>query len=140
MSALPQSYVPTPRHAPAGAPDRSRDAEPRLLLVRAPQHTRTRAPFVLLCIAILASSLLGALLLNTSMARGSYEAHDLQIEAAQLARVEQQLSTDLLANKAPGQLAGVARALGMVPAPELAFLRLSDGAVLGSPTPAGAEG
>lgn len=139
MSALPQSYAPASR--PLGpAPRRSRAPEPRLRLVRAPQSTRTRVPFVVFCIAILVGALLGALVLNTSMARGSYEAHALKFELAGLARTEQDLGTRLLAHKAPGQLAASARELGMVPAPELAFLRLSDGAVLGSPTPAGPGG
>jgi len=139
MSALPQSFAPT-RVAPTAAPERGRAPAPRLKLVRAPLTTRTRVPFVLLCIAILVGALLGALILNTSMARGSYQAHDLQIRLAELARTDQDLNTRLLANKAPGQLAASARALKMVPAPELAFLRLSDGAVLGAPTPAKAAG
>lgn len=141
MSALPQSYAPGRRSIESTAPlERARTEAPRLRLVRAPQHARTRVPFVLFCIAILVSALLGALVLNTTMARGAYEAHDLQIALAQEARTAQSLSTQLLAHKAPGALAASARALGMVPAPELAFLRLSDGAVLGSPTPAGAGG
>ncbi|HEY5515744.1 MAG TPA: hypothetical protein VIK12_06010 [Pengzhenrongella sp.] len=139
MSALPQSYPPARRQVPQ-APERTRAAAPRLRLVRAPQQTRTRVPFVLFCITILAAALLGALVLNTSMARGAYQSHDLQIELAAQARTEQDLTTQLLAHKAPGHLAASARALGMVPAPELAFLRLSDGAVLGSPTPARAGG
>ena len=139
MSALPQSFAPAPRSG-SPAPARSRAAAPRLRLVRAPQSARTRAPFIVFCIAILVGALIGALILNTSMARGSYQAHDLQIELAGLARTEQELDTQLLAHKAPGQLAKSARALGMVPAPELAFLRLTDGAILGSPTPAGAAG
>jgi len=141
VSALPQSYSPGQRSfEPAPAPERARFEAPRLRLVRAPQHARTRVPFVLLCIAILVSALLGALVLNTSMARGAYQAHDLQIALAQEARTEQDLTAQLLAHKAPAALAASARALGMVPASGLAFLRLSDGAVLGSPTPAGAGG
>jgi hypothetical protein len=93
-------------------------------------------PFVLLCISILAAALLGALLLNTSMARGAYEAHDLTRQLASLARGEQGLSTALDAKASPAELAAAAQALGMVPAPSLAFLRLSDGAVLGTPAAA----
>jgi hypothetical protein len=132
MSALPQ-FAPTtaPRPSPSRAP--SIAPRPRLLLVRAPAHERTRVPFVLLCMAILASALLGALLLNTSMARGAYEAHDLEVRLASLARDEQSLSTAKDAKASPAQLAASATALGMVPAPGLAFLRLSDGAVLGKP-------
>ncbi|HEY8717286.1 hypothetical protein [Pengzhenrongella sp.] len=141
MSALPQSYVPARRPGgPAAAPGRTRAPVPRLRLVRAPLQTRTRVPFVLLCIAILVGALLGALVLNTSMARGSYQAHELQGQLAQLARGDQGLNAQLLAHKAPAALAKSARDLGMVPVPELAFLRLSDGAVLGNPTPAVAGG
>lgn len=138
MSALPQSYAPRPAPSRvASSPGWTRLPAARLRLVRAPQSTRTRVPFVLLCIAILVGALLGALVLNTSMARGSYEAHDLQIELAALARTEQGLNTQLLEHNAPAHLAASARALGMVPAPEFAFLRLADGAILGSPSPAG---
>ncbi len=138
MSALPQSFAPTPRPAPAPAgPARGRPA-PRLRVVRAPEHPRTRVPFVLLCIAILAGSLLGALVLNTTMASAAYDKHEMEIELAELARTEQALRTSLDAQASPPQLAASARALGMVQAPPSAYLRLADGAVLGTPTPAGA--
>lgn len=140
MSALPQSFAPAPRPAPGGpAPARSRTG-PRLRVVRAPEHARTRVPFVLLCIAILAGALLGALVLNTSMASAAYDKHAMEIELAQLARSEQSLRTSIDAHKAPQQLAASARGLGLVLAPPSAYLRLADGAVLGTPTPAGAGG
>ncbi len=145
MSALPQSFVPAPRPAPdAPAPGRPGEprpaAGPRLRVVRAPEHARTRVPFVLLCIAIFVGSLLGALVLNTTMAGAAYEKHEMQIELARLARAEQALRTSLDAQASPPQLAESARALGLVQAPPSAYLRLSDGAVLGTPTPAGAAG
>ena len=140
MSALPQAYAPARRPvAPVPAPDRSR-ATPRLRLVRAPLQTRTRVPFVLFCIAVLVGALLGALVLNTSMARGAYQAQALQSELAAQARTEQDLNTQLLGHEATGALAASARALGMVPSPPPAFLRLSDGAVRGPPPPAGTGG
>ena len=141
MSALPQSYAPARRpSAPVPAPDRSRSAAPRLRLVRAPLETRTRVPFVLLCIAVLVGALLGALVLNTQMARGAYQEQHLQVQLAAQARTEQDLNTQLAAREATGALAASATALGMVPSSGLAFLRLSDGAVVGSPTPAGTGG
>ena len=140
MSALPQSYAPAPRPAPTTtAPGRARGG-PRLRVVRAPEPTRTRVPFVLLCIGILAGALLGALVLNTSMASAAYDKHEMEIELAQLARTEQSLRTSIAAHKAPQQLAASARGLGLVQAPPSAYLRLADGAVLGTPTPAGAAG
>ena len=74
------------------------------------------------------------------MARGAYEKHDLQQELARLAQQDLDLSAELDARAAPEALAASARQLGMVPAASPAWLRLSDGAVLGSPTPAGRGG
>ena len=138
MSALPQSFAPVPRPTPATAPPGRTRTGPRLRVVRAPEHARTRVPFVLLCIAILAGALLGALVLNTTMASAAYDKHEMEIELARLARSEQALRTSIDAQKAPQQLAASARALGLVQAPPSAYLRLADGAVLGAPTPAGA--
>ncbi|WNB84858.1 hypothetical protein [Cellulomonas sp. ATA003] len=141
MSALPQSFAPAPRTVPAPpGPSRSRTPASRLRVVRAPEHHRTRVPFVVLCIAILAGALLGALVLNTTMASAAYEKHEMEIELAQLARTEQSLQTQLEAQASPPQLAASARALGLVQAPPSAYLRLADGAVLGTPTPAGVGG
>jgi hypothetical protein len=145
MSAVPQSFAPARRpDADAPAPGRSGGARlsagPRLRVVRAPEHARTRVPFVLLCITIFVGSLLGALVLNTTMAGAAYEKHAMQIELARLARTEQALRTSLDEEASPPQLAASARALGLVQAPPSAYLRLSDGAVLGTPTPAGAAG
>jgi len=97
-------------------------------------------PFVLFCIAVLVGALLGALVLNTSMADGAYQAQRLQIQLAAQARTEQDLNTQLRAHEATGALAASASALGMVPSAGPAFLRLSDGAVVGAPTPAGTGG
>jgi hypothetical protein len=121
---------------PAAAPQ----ASPRLLLVRAPAQTRTRVPFVLVCMGILGGALLSALLLNTSMARGAYEKHDLDRELAQLSVAEQDLSAELDRRSSPSELAAAARALGMVRATSPAWLQLSDGSVLGAPSPAGTAG
>lgn len=141
MSALPQSYAPARRPAaPVPAPDRSRSAAPRLRLVRAPLETRTRVPFVLFCIAVLVGALLGALVLNTSMAGGAYQAQRLQSQLAAQARIEQDLDTQLRAHEATAALAASATALGMVQSPGPAFLRLSDGAVVGLAAPAGTGG
>jgi hypothetical protein len=139
MSAVQNSSVrAVPRRAPAPTPAGS--PRPRLRVVRAPSQTRTRVPFVLLCMAILVSALLGALILNTSMAQGEYERFDLQTRLAQAAESQQQMRSQLETAAAPSQLAAAAAALGMVPSTTGGYLRLSDGAVLGAPTPAQAGG
>lgn len=146
MSAVHQTAL--PRTGPAGGtsraagqPGRSRSTPPpRLRVVRAPAQARTRVPFVLTCMALLAGSLLGALLLNTSMAQGEYERFALQSRLAESTQVQQQITNELRLAESSAQLAAAASALGMVPTTHGAYLRLADGAVLGDPVPAGAGG
>ena len=130
VRAAPRPAPPTPAAAP----------RPRLRVVRAPAHARTRVPFVLLCMAVLVASLLGALVLNTSMAQGEYERSALQTRFAQSAQAQQDMRSQLEQAAAPAQLAAAASALGMVPTTTGGYLRLADGAVLGNPAPAGAAG
>lgn len=105
---------------------------PRLRLVRPPAQARSHVPFVVVCMAVLIVALLSALLLNTRLAAGSYEQHKLDVQLAELARTEQDLSAQLDQNSAPAQLAERAAALGMEPAGSTGWLRLSDGTVRGA--------
>ncbi|KGM14596.1 hypothetical protein N867_19845, partial [Actinotalea fermentans ATCC 43279 = JCM 9966 = DSM 3133] len=116
---------------PAPAP------RPRLRVVGAPTQARTRVPFVVTCIAALTSALLGALLLNTSMAQMEYQRYDLATRLSQSAQAQQEMRGRLEQMSSPEALAGAARALGMVPTTSGGYLRLSDGVVLGNPVPAG---
>lgn len=104
---------------------------PRLKIVRAPAHARSRLPFLLLCVAILGGAMLGALALNTSMATTAYTITDRQVELAQLTQTEQQLDTQLEQMSSPIQLAAAADDLGMVPAEGLSYIRLADGRITG---------
>ena len=105
------------------------------LVPQAPSHA-ARAPFVGVVVGLLALGLLGLLALNTSLAESSFRLHALQGQATVLADREQVLRQEVEALQAPEALAARAEALGMVPGGPPAFLRLSDGAVLGEPTPA----
>lgn len=136
MSAAParKLYTAPLRSAPAQAPGRF--SRPTLRVLPAPMVSRTRAPFLLLCAGLLLGSLLIALLLNTAMARGAYHAHDLEVQLARMAQTEQALEESLIAAGSPGQLAELARKLGMIPSPHTAFIDLSQQKVLGVPTPA----
>jgi hypothetical protein len=109
---------------------------PRLQVVTPPPTSRSRGPFILGCTALLVVSLLGLLVLNISLSRGAYEVHDLHARATALTEREQQISEELASRAAPARLAQDARKLGMVPAGAPAFIRLSDGKVLGKPEPA----
>lgn len=138
MSAQPAARAtaypapPRPRATPAPAP--------RLRVVRAPEHARTRVPFILACMAVLAGALLSALLLNTSMAASAYARYDLANELGRLNQDAQDLTAELDAKASPTQLAAEATRLGMVPTNGTGWLRLSDGSVQGAPEPAGSGG
>jgi hypothetical protein len=89
------------------------------------------AAFAVACIALLAAGLFSLLLINISMSRGSYALHDLQAASGELADTQDALTQQLSAQESPPHLARRAVEMGMVPAPSAAFLRLSDGKVVG---------
>lgn len=99
--------------------------------VRAP-----RAPFIALLLGLLAAGLIGLLVLNTLIAANSFRLHALGQHDAALSLRQQQLQRDVELKEAPNALASEAGRLGMVPAGNPAFIRLSDGKVLGVPVPA----
>jgi hypothetical protein len=92
--------------------------------------------FAAFCMLLLIGGLMALLMLNTSMAEGSFTLHKLQATSGQLTDTEEALTAAIDAQKAPANLASRAAKLGMVPADSAAFLRLSDGAVLGVAKPA----
>lgn len=122
-----------PRPTPSLAP-------PRLRVVRAPQQARTRVPFVVLCMGVLAAALLSALVLTTQTAQLAFRSYDLSSQLARLQQDGKDLTAQIDSASSPEQLAAAARALGMVPAPGTGWIRLSDGTVSGDPQPAGAAG
>lgn len=95
------------------------------------QPSHGQPGFMAMCLAILMAGLLGALMLNTAMAKGSFVLGDLHDTSNELAAAEEELSHAINAQSAPAELAKRALAMGMVPSETAAFLRLSDGKVLG---------
>ncbi|ROS77206.1 hypothetical protein [Cellulomonas sp. PhB143] len=126
MSARSAAAVAAPTIHPRQAP--ARPAGPRLEVVRAPAASRSRVPFVVLCMSILGGALLCALLLNTSMANGSFRMLSDKVELGTVAQDTQTLQTQL--EQARATLPERARALGMQEADQPVMLRLADGAVL----------
>jgi hypothetical protein len=94
-----------------------------------------RGPFALLVVLLLGGGLISLLLLNTTLGRNSYVVYRLTRSTEQLGETEQQLREELDRRQAPAALAQQAAALGMVPATSPAFVRLSDGAILGKAEP-----
>jgi hypothetical protein len=130
---LPRTARPTPAPRPSltalpgGASERA--LRSRLELVRAPLQARSKIPFLVVCMSILGAALLCALLVNTTMARNSYEMSELRREVSRVAQDTQSLEAQVAAQKT--SLPDTAASLGMVPAEDPAMVRLSDGTVLG---------
>lgn len=95
-----------------------------------------RTPFAVLVITLLAAGVVGLLMFNTHMQQTSFAATELQRQANALVAQQQRLDLELDELRDPQQVATRARELGMVSAPQPAFLRLEDGRILGEPAPA----
>jgi hypothetical protein len=94
------------------------------------------AAFGIICATLLAIGLIGLLLLNTVLAQGSFTLSKLRATSDQLTDVQGALNQSLDSSKSPANLAKRAIDMGMVPTESAAFLRLSDGKVIGVAQPA----
>ncbi|HMM97130.1 hypothetical protein [Phycicoccus sp.] len=121
------------------APRRASGPTPRRLRVVAPPAAEGSGFFLAVCIALVLAGFVGVLVLNTAMAKGSFTMRDLQHRSDALADTQDDLRHSLDAVSGPGPLAQEARTLGMVPAETPAFLRLSDGKVIGVARKAAAD-
>jgi type II secretory pathway pseudopilin PulG len=109
----------------------------RLTVVpRASGRRAARVPFVTLVSLLLVGGVAGLLFFNTSMQQVSFTATDLEHRAQVLDARQQGLEMDLDRLRNPQLVAVRAKKLGMVPQASPAFIRLGDGKVLGTPTPA----
>jgi hypothetical protein len=106
-----------------------------LRLVATRRSSAAKAPFVAVVVVILGAGLLGLLLLNTVLAQDAFRLHALQVQGHVLADQEQGLQREVERLQSPESLADRATELGMVPGGPPAFLRLSDGAILGTALP-----
>ena len=136
MSSSAAAARPLARPALRPAPGtRPRPQAPRLKVVT-PARSGSRTGLALLAVALLAGGLLTLLVLNISLSRGSYQLSDAQLEGRKLAERQQALEEEIEAARAPQRLAARARDLGMVPAPNTAFVELPSGKVRGRPAEA----
>jgi hypothetical protein len=109
---------------------------PKLRVVTGAPPKHGGAAFSIVCATLLAAGLLGLLLLNTALAQGSFTLHDLRATSDQLTDAQDALTQSLAVSKSPANIASKAVSMGMVPAQSAAFLRLSDGKVIGVAKPA----
>jgi TolA-binding protein len=95
--------------------------------------------FAVLCMALLAVGLVSLLMMNTALASGIYELKDIRAQSGTLTDQQEQLTQVVDDLRSPRNLADRAQQMGMVPAKSMAFVRLSDGTVIGEAQPAAAE-
>lgn len=132
-SPLPQSRVRVQRIAESAVERARLRVVPRL------SPSAPRVPFVTLVSLLLVAGVVGLLMFNTHMQQNAFAATELEQHATDLSAREQTLAMQLQELRDPQRVAEQAQALGMVPATKPAFIRITDGKVLGVPTPATAE-
>ncbi|GAA2108462.1 septum formation initiator family protein [Kitasatospora saccharophila] len=96
---------------------------------------RGRTPFAVLVVALLSAGLLGLLMLNTALNEGSFTLARLKKQTTEATDRQQTLQQQIAEQSAPDALEQRARALGMVPGGDPAFLN-PDGTVTGTAKPA----
>lgn len=107
----------------------------RLTVVPRRRARASTVPFLILVSMVLVGGVVGLLLFNTSMQQASFATSSLEDQAAILNAHEQSLQMELDRLNDPQVVAMRAQRMGMVLPATPAFLRLSDGKVIGQPAP-----
>ncbi|MBA8794317.1 hypothetical protein FHX74_001936 [Friedmanniella endophytica] len=115
--------------------DEVADEQPRRRLRAVPRRRQrmARTPFVLVLIVIFGLGMAGLLMLNTTLQNQAVQAQKLNNQATVLTYEQASLSRQLQQVEAPQELARRASALGMRADPYPAFIRTSDGKIIGYP-------
>jgi cell division protein FtsL len=129
------SAAPTVGGNPAGSPGAGRKARTPLSVVRTAPRKR-RAPFVVLCFALLAVALVAVLVLNISVSTAQYQLVELRARQSTLTKQNQDLTQQVQNFEAPQNVAAKATELGMVASTVKGQIDLSTLAVTGKATPA----
>lgn len=120
------------RSAPRPA-EEERAGHLEVVTTRSQRRSRPRAVYAVIATGVLFGIVVGQLLLSITISQGAYQISSLQSKQTELQRAYQAASEDLDRLTSPQNLAANANALGMVTNSNPAYLRLSDGAVLGAP-------
>lgn len=128
MSDLAHAFPlsPRPLRVPGGAPER------RLTVLDAPAQRRPKLAYGIIAVAGAIAIALAQMGLSILITQSSYEVAALTQQQRDLSYQEQILYDEVAGLSSPQYLAANAAALGMVINETPSYLRLSDGAVLGS--------
>ncbi|MGA0565800.1 hypothetical protein ACO2Q7_00540 [Rathayibacter sp. KR2-224] len=108
-------------------------------LPRAERRARPKLFYAAVAVLTVMVVVVAQLLLSIGVSQGAYRIESLQADKAQLSRSYQEASEKVQKLSSPQYLAANAVALGMVNNGTPVYLRLSDGAVIGSPAPSSAS-
>ncbi|AUZ34304.1 hypothetical protein C3B78_07440 [Arthrobacter sp. PGP41] len=123
------------RILPAQTSGDGRKGRTPLSVVRTVPRKR-RAPFVVLCFALLAVALVAVLVLNISVSTAQYQLVELRARQSTLTKQNQDLTQQVQNFEAPQNLAAKASELGMVASTVKGQIDLSTLSVTGKATPA----
>ena len=110
----------------------------QVVATRAQRKARPKVFYAIVTVGVIFGIIISNLLLSVAVASGAYEIAAMQQSNKELGRSYQTMNQDLDRLSSPQNLAANAEALGMVNNSTPVYLRLSDGAVLGTPEPASA--
>ena len=127
------SRPPAGRDLPAARSTKARRAPLAVVPARRPQPVR--GAFAGVVAGLLGLGLIALLGLNTLLGQNAFVIQDLRQQAATLSNREEALRQEVAQLESPARLADQARGLGMVAAPQPAFVDPATGAVLGIPAP-----
>lgn len=125
---------------PAVVPDRKQPARRPLRAVpaREARKARPKLSYALWTVGGVGVIFIAQLLMSVALSHGAYEVSSLRSQITQLGYQKESLSEELETLSSPQYVASAAQDMGMVINSTPAYLRLSDGAVLGQPGEAGA--
>jgi hypothetical protein len=127
-------WAPTPEEVESDRPVRRLRSVPT-----AGRKARPRTFYALLAVGAVLAIVVTQLMLSIGVSQGAYQIEGLKEHQSQLSRSQQAVSERVDTLSSPQNLAANAEALGMVSNGTPVYLRLSDGAVIGSPTAASAS-
>lgn len=131
---LATSHISAPEYSPAADTHPDRNFH---VVAATGKRARPRVVYALVTVVGLFAIVVSQLLLSVGVSEGAYEISGLEATQKTLSRTSQSLSVQLDSVASPQNLAVNAEALGMVRNTNpSAFLRLSDGKVLGVPAAA----
>lgn len=104
--------------------------------LRALPQSKSRSTLPVIATVAVVVVVVVQLIIGVVLAKGAYEIEALETSRAAELRNQTAVSEDLIRVQSPQYLANNAAALGMLSNSNAVYLRLSDGAVLGTPSPA----